>query len=89
MDYQELRSKGVCLPILFFLANRPEQGFSGYEIAQLLGARSSLVYISLVLLQQSGLVESEWMYSERYTQHPQRHYRITREGLVAVEQLNS
>lgn len=67
--------------VLSELLTDPTVGRYGYELAKATGLASGTLYPILIRLEERGLLEARWEFTERRPRHV---YRLTAEGLAVA-----
>ena len=67
--------------VLAELLSSPTAGRYGYELARVTGLPSGTLYPILMRLEQRGLLEARWEFTERRPRHV---YRLTPDGLAVA-----
>ena len=70
--------------VLAELLSDPAVGRYGYELAKTTGLASGTLYPILMRLEQRGLLDARWEFSE---QRPRHVYRLTADGVAVAQTL--
>ena len=72
--------------VLSELSTEPSVGRYGYELAKATGLASGTIYPILMRLEERGLLEARWEFTERRPRHV---YCLTRDGLAAAHAVHA